>query len=115
MVLSLVSIYSKLYDHDTKKQSDKVVEQSSFPLIALFWLKIGRCRGQNWFYRKQAFSQLRPRQRPISSQNKATSLKDDCSTTKSLCFCVVVVEFAVNGNQAFGHMVKLRCDFTEAQ
>ena len=24
-------------------------------------------------------SQLRPRQRPISSQNKATSVKDDCS------------------------------------
>ena len=31
-----------------KKQSDYVVEQSSFPLIALFWLKIGRCRGRNW-------------------------------------------------------------------
>ena len=25
-----------------------MVEQSSFPLIALFWLKIGRCRGRNW-------------------------------------------------------------------
>ena len=29
-----------------------------------------------WF----PLSQLRPRQRPISSQNKATSVKDDCST-----------------------------------
>ena len=31
-----------------KNRSDYVVEQSSFPLIALFWLKIGRCRGRNW-------------------------------------------------------------------
>ena len=31
-----------------KKQSDYVVEQSSFSQIALFWLKIGRCRGRNW-------------------------------------------------------------------
>ena len=30
-----------------KKQSDSVVEQSSFALIALSWLKIGRCRGRN--------------------------------------------------------------------
>ena len=37
-----------------KKQSDYVVEQSSFPLIALFWLKICRCRGQNWLYGNQA-------------------------------------------------------------
>ena len=29
-----------------------------------------------WF----PLSQLRPRQRPISSQNKAISMKDDCST-----------------------------------
>ena len=29
-----------------------------------------------WF----PLSQLRPRQRPISSQNKAISVKDDCST-----------------------------------
>ena len=41
--LSLASIYSKLHDHDTKKQSDYVVDQLSFPLIALFWLNIGRC------------------------------------------------------------------------
>ena len=31
-----------------KTQSDYVVEQSSFTLIALFWLEIGRCRGRNW-------------------------------------------------------------------
>ena len=37
-----------------KKQSDYVVEQSSFPLIALFWLKIGRCRGRNWLNGNQA-------------------------------------------------------------
>ena len=49
-----------------------------------------------WF----PLSQLRPRERPILSQNKAVSGKDDCSTTKSLCFCVVVVGFVVNGNQA---------------
>ena len=43
--LSLVSIYSKRHDHDTK---DKAVEQSFVPLIALFWLKTGRGRGRNW-------------------------------------------------------------------
>ena len=37
-----------------KKQSDYVVEQSFLPPIALFWLKIGRCRGRNWLYRNQA-------------------------------------------------------------
>ena len=63
-----------------KKQSDYVLEQSSLPLIALFWLKIGRCRGRNWLKAWFPLSQLRPRQRPISSQNKAISMKDDCST-----------------------------------
>ena len=33
-----------------KKQSDYVLEQLSFPLIALFRLKIGRCRGRNWHF-----------------------------------------------------------------
>ena len=37
-----------------KKQSDYVVEQPSLPLIALFWLKIGRCRGRNRLYGNQA-------------------------------------------------------------
>ena len=37
-----------------KKQSDYVLEQSSFPLIALFWFKIGRCRGRNWLNGNQA-------------------------------------------------------------
>ena len=37
-----------------KKQSDYVVEQSSFTVIALFYLKIGRCRGRNWLYGNQA-------------------------------------------------------------
>ena len=64
----------------TQKQSDYKVEQSSFALIALFWLQIGRCRGRNWFNGNQALSQLQPRQRPISSQNKAINVKDDCST-----------------------------------
>ena len=30
------------------KQSDCVIEQLSFPLIVLYQLKIGRCRGRNW-------------------------------------------------------------------
>ena len=34
-----------------KKQNDYVIERSSFPLIALFWLKIGCCRGRNWIDR----------------------------------------------------------------
>ena len=41
-----------------KKQSDYVVEQSSFPLIALFRLKTGRCRGRNSLYGNQALSTL---------------------------------------------------------
>ena len=32
----------------TQKQSDYKVEQSSFTLIALFWLEIGNCRGRDW-------------------------------------------------------------------
>ena len=39
-----------------KKQSDYVFEQSSSPLIALFWLKIGHCRGRNWIYGNQALT-----------------------------------------------------------
>ena len=42
----------------TQKQSDYVVERSSFPLIALVWLKIGRYRGQNRLYGNQAFGFL---------------------------------------------------------
>ena len=41
-----------------KQQGDQVVEQSSFSLIAFFWLKIGRCRGQNWLYGNKALSVL---------------------------------------------------------
>ena len=32
----------------TQKQSDYKVEHSSFMLIALFYIEIGRCRGRNW-------------------------------------------------------------------
>ena len=35
--------------------SDYKVEQSSFTLIALFWLEIGRCLGRNWLNGNQAF------------------------------------------------------------
>ena len=38
----------------TQKQSDYKVEQSSFTLIALFRLEIGRCRGRNWLNGNQA-------------------------------------------------------------
>ena len=38
----------------TQKQSDNKVEQSSFTLIALLSLKIGRCRGRNWLNGNQA-------------------------------------------------------------
>ena len=37
----------------TQKQSDYKVEQSSFTLIALFWLESGRCRGRNWLNGKR--------------------------------------------------------------
>ena len=39
-----------------KRQSDYVLGQSSFTLIALFWLEIGHCRGRNWRYGNQAQS-----------------------------------------------------------
>ena len=82
--LSLVSIRPGFHctanaTTTTQKQSDYTVGQSSFTLIALFWLEIGRCRGRNWLNGNQALSQLRPRQRPISSPNKAIGVKDDCS------------------------------------
>ena len=38
----------------TEKQRDYKVEQSSFTLIALFRLEIGRCRGRNWLNGNQA-------------------------------------------------------------
>ena len=38
----------------TQKQSDYKVGKSSFTLIALFWLKIGRFRGGNWLNGNQA-------------------------------------------------------------
>ena len=38
-----------------KKQSDYEVEQSSFLVITLFWLKVDRCRGRNWLYGNQAY------------------------------------------------------------
>ena len=41
----------------TQKQSDYRVEQSSFTLMALFWLEIGRCRGRNWLNGNQALWQ----------------------------------------------------------
>ena len=85
----------------TQKQRDYKVEQSSFTLIALFSLKIGRCRGRNWLKAWLPLSQLRPRQRPISSQNKAISVKDDCSIALFLCrgrgICRVM-ETRPNGN-----------------
>ena len=37
-----------------QKQSDSKVEQSSFKLIALFGLEIGRRRGRNWLNGNQA-------------------------------------------------------------
>ena len=40
----------------TQKQSNYKVGQSSFTLIALFWLEIGRCRGRNWFNGSQALN-----------------------------------------------------------
>ena len=40
------SLHGKRHDHDIK-QSNSKVEQSSFTLIALFLLKIGRCSASN--------------------------------------------------------------------
>ena len=108
--LSLVSIKPGFHLQQTprprhKKQSDYVVEQSSFPLTALFWLKISRCRSRNCLNGNQALSQVRPRQRPISSQNKAIGVKDDCSTFNRFVFVSWSWHLSCNGNQALG------CDF----
>ena len=65
----------------TQKQSDYNVEQSSFTLISLFLLEIGRCRGRNWLNGNQALGQLRPRHRPFLIENKSISVRDDCSTS----------------------------------
>ena len=51
------------------KRIEKTIEKSSVNPTAAFDHKA-------WF----PLSQLRPRQRPISRQNKAISVKDDCST-----------------------------------
>ena len=53
----------------TRKQNDYKVEQSSFTLIALFWLEISRCRGRNWLNGNQALSQLRPKPRPPGKES----------------------------------------------
>ena len=42
----------------TQKQNDYKVEQPSFTLIALFYLKIGGCRGRNWLNGHQALGKL---------------------------------------------------------
>ena len=53
-LLSLASIYSKLHDCDTKNKAiRRLIEQSSFGLMALFGLKIDRCR-RNWLNGNQA-------------------------------------------------------------
>ena len=53
-LLSLVSITRQMPRPRHKNKSDYKVEQSSFTLIALFWLEIGRCRGCNWLDGNQA-------------------------------------------------------------
>ena len=37
----------------TKNKAIMWLSSQSFPLIALFWLKIGRCHGRNWLYGNQ--------------------------------------------------------------
>ena len=49
-----------------------------------------------WF----PLSQLRPRQRPISSQNKAIGVKDDYSTFNRFVFVSWSWYLSCNGNQA---------------
>ena len=46
----------------TQKQSDYKVEQSSFTLIALFWVEIGGCRGRNWLNGNQGLVVCRQKQ-----------------------------------------------------
>ena len=52
-----LTLHGKRHD-TTQKQSDYMVEQSSFTLIALFWLEIGRCRGRNWPDGNQALRRI---------------------------------------------------------
>ena len=58
LYMRIGSMETRLYTANatttTQKPSDFTVEQSSFTLMALFWLKIGRYRGRNWFNENQA-------------------------------------------------------------
>ena len=74
-----------------KKQNHYMVEQSSFALIALFGLKIGRCRGRNWLYSLVSITRKMPRPR---DKNKAIIRLSSHPSRYSLCFdskMVVVV------------------------
>ena len=58
-------------------QSDPVGRMTAEPLNRfVFCVVVGGIAVKAWF----PLSQLRPRQRPISSQNKVISVKDDCLT-----------------------------------
>ena len=78
----------------TQKQSDYKVEQSSFTLIALFWLEIGRCRGRNWLNGNQALSPVL-----ISLNNRRYWLKTKrlpegwLLNLKVLCFLLIIGDF----------------------
>ena len=58
-----------------QKQSDSKVGQSSFTLIALFLLEIGRCRGRNWLSGNQALSLVLIK--PVSTTTKFKPKQSD--------------------------------------
>ena len=97
--LSPVSIYSKLYDHDTK-QRDYVPEQSSFPLIALLWLKISRCRGRNWLKAWFPLSQLRPDNDQFRVKTKRLAWKMTAQPYNRFVFVSWSWHLSCNVNQA---------------
>ena len=55
---SLVSIYSKLNDHNTTNKAIMRLSRLSISLIAFFWLKISGCHGRNWLYGYQGLGPI---------------------------------------------------------
>ena len=58
---------------------NKAIMCSSFSLIALFWFKIGLCRGRNWLYGNQLKGELQHENKLISYERAFKMLENDMS------------------------------------
>ena len=69
-------------------------------LSQILLLKLLKFHYKVWF----PLSQLRPRQRPIQSENKAISVKDDCSIFNRFVFVSWSWHLPCDGNRALGNI-----------